>query len=50
MCQTSVAIVERDAPVEGLVDLHFGTGEAEAASLLGDLEADGLPTARRCRC
>ncbi len=39
MFQAGVAIVERDAPVESLIDLHFGTGEAEAARLLGDLEA-----------
>src|SRR5258708_9271435 len=43
MFQAGVAIVERDAPVEGLVDLHFGTGEAEAARLLGDLEATAFP-------
>src|SRR5713226_7424935 len=43
MFQAGVAIVERDAPVESLIDLHFGTGEAEAARLLGDLEAAALP-------
>src|SRR5260370_9300283 len=43
MFQAGVAIGERDAPVEGLVDLHFGTGEAEAARLLGDLEATAFP-------
>src|SRR5229473_1817092 len=43
MFQAGVAIVERDAPVESLVDLHFGTGEAEAARLLGDLKATAFP-------
>jgi hypothetical protein len=33
--QASLAVVERDAAVEGLIDAHFGTGEAEAAALLG---------------
>jgi hypothetical protein len=41
--QTGVAIVEGDAAIERLIDLHFGSGEAEAASLLGDLEATALP-------
>src|SRR5437588_10330108 len=43
MFQASVAIVERDAPVEGLIDLHFGTGETEAAGLLGDLQSPAFP-------
>src|ERR1700704_2425917 len=43
MWQAGVAIVERDAPVESLVDLHFGTGEAETTRLLGDLEATAFP-------
>jgi hypothetical protein len=34
---------ERDTPIECLIDLHFGSGEAKAASLLGDLEAMTLP-------
>ena len=44
MLQAGVAVIERDATVESLVDLHFGTGEAEATRLLGDLEA----TASHC--
>src|SRR6266852_446152 len=42
MFQAGVAIVEREAR-ESLVNLHFGTGEAEAARLLGDLEAAAFP-------
>src|SRR5258707_13880275 len=43
MFQAGVAVVERDATVESLVDLHFGTCEAEPACLLGNLEASALP-------
>ncbi len=43
MLQAGLAVVERDAPIKSLIDLHFGSGEAEAASLLGDLEAAALP-------
>src|SRR5258708_10426838 len=38
-----VAVVERQPPIESLVDVHFGAGEAEAARLLGDLEAAACP-------
>jgi len=41
--QGGVAVVERDAAVESLVDLNFRAGEAETAGLLGDLEALALP-------
>src|SRR5689334_13094017 len=41
--KTSFAVVERDATVEGLIDAYFGTGEAEAACLLRDLEAMAFP-------
>jgi hypothetical protein len=37
--QAGLAIVEREAPIKMLVDMHFGAAEAEATSLLGDLEA-----------
>src|SRR5882762_267257 len=40
--QGGVAVVERDAAVESLVDLNFRAGEAETAGLLGDLEALAL--------
>src|SRR5260221_11065662 len=43
MLQAGVAIVERDAPIEGLIDLYFGASEAEPACLLGNLEASALP-------
>ncbi len=43
MVQASVAVVEGDAAIERLVDVHFGAGEAEAAGLLGDLEAAAFP-------
>jgi hypothetical protein len=41
--EAGVAVVERDAPIGSLVDLHFGAGEAEAPSLLGNLEATAFP-------
>src|SRR5271154_3885050 len=41
--QAGVAVVERDAAVQSLVDVDFGSGKAEALSLLGDLEALALP-------
>jgi hypothetical protein len=41
--EAGVAVVERHPPIERLVDLHFGTGETEAACLLGDLEAAAFP-------
>ena len=37
--EAGFAVVERHSPIESLVDLRFGAGEAEAAGLLGDLEA-----------
>ena len=43
MFQAGVAVVERHSPVESLIDLDFSAGEAEAAGLLGDLEAAALP-------
>ena len=43
MLQASIAVVEREAPVESLADLDFGTGEAETACLLRDLEAAAFP-------
>src|SRR5713226_94707 len=41
--QAGVAVVERDSSVEGLVENHFGTGEAETLCLLRDLEAAAFP-------
>src|SRR5579863_537678 len=41
--EAGVAVIERDTSIESLVDLHLGTGEAEAAGLLGDLEAAAFP-------
>src|SRR3954464_15956030 len=41
--QTSVAVVERDASVEGLIDVDFGSSKAEALALLRDLKALALP-------
>ncbi len=37
MRKPSIAIVERDAAVEGVMDLNFGAGETEAARLWMDL-------------
>src|ERR1039457_1878402 len=41
--QANVAVVERDAPVESLVEVYFGPRKAEALSLLRDLEALAFP-------
>src|SRR6266480_3620372 len=41
--QAGVAVVERDAAVESLIEMDFGSGEAEALALLGDLEALAFP-------
>ncbi len=41
--QAGVAVVERDAPVESLIEMDFGSGKAEALALLGDLKALALP-------
>jgi hypothetical protein len=41
--EAGVAVIERHTPIESFVDLHFGAGEAEAARLLGDLEAAACP-------
>jgi len=41
--QTGVTVVERDAAVESLIEIDFGSGKAEALSLPGDLEALAFP-------
>lgn len=41
--QAGVAVVERDSPVKGLVEMYLGAGETEALCLLGDLEAAAIP-------
>jgi hypothetical protein len=41
--QANVAVEERNAPVESLIDVDFGSGKAEASPLLGDLKALALP-------
>ena len=33
MFKPGVAVVERNAAIEGVTDLYFGSGEAEAARL-----------------
>ncbi len=43
MLQAGVAVIERDAPVESLIDVDFGSGKAEALALLGDLKALAVP-------
>ena len=45
MFQAGVAIVEREAPVESLIEVHFGSGKAEALALLRDL---GKPWPSQC--
>ncbi len=41
--QAGVAVIERDAAIESLIEMDFGSGEAEALALLWDLEALALP-------
>src|SRR5215471_14421788 len=41
--QGRIAVVEREAPVESLVDLNLGSGKAETTRLLRNLEATTLP-------
>src|SRR5271165_7167498 len=41
--QANVAVVERDAPVESLIEMDFGSGKAEALTLLRALETVALP-------
>src|ERR1700688_406332 len=41
--QSGVAGIERDAGVESLIDMDFGSGKAEALALLGYLEALAFP-------
>ncbi len=41
--QASVAVIEGNAPIESLIDVNFGSGEAEALCLLRDLKALALP-------
>ena len=43
MLQAGVAVVERDAPIESLIDVDFGSGKAEASALLGDLKRLAVP-------
>ena len=43
MFETGVAVVERDPAIESLMELHFGSGKAEAAGLRRDLEAAAVP-------
>ena len=41
--QTGVAVIERNASVESLMEMDFGSGKAEALPLLEDLETLALP-------
>src|SRR5258707_7746182 len=41
--QSGVAVIKRDATIESVIEEDFGSGKAEAAGLLGDLEALALP-------
>jgi hypothetical protein len=41
--QADVAVIERNAPIQSLVDVDFGSRKAEALPLLRDLEAQALP-------
>ena len=41
--QAGVAVIERNAPVKSLIDVDFGSREAEALPLLRDLKALAVP-------
>ncbi len=41
--EASIAVVERDASVESVIELNFGTCDAEAPMLGQDLETVTLP-------
>ena len=41
--QAGVAVVERNAPVESLIDVDFGSSKTEALALLRNLEAVAVP-------
>jgi hypothetical protein len=41
--EPSIAIVERDATIESLIDLHFGSGEPEATGLRMYLQPAAIP-------
>src|SRR5258708_19510907 len=41
--QSGVAVIKRDATIESVIEEDFSSGKAEAAGLLGDLEALALP-------
>src|SRR5208283_3585854 len=41
--QAGVAVIERNASVESLIEVDFGSGKAEALALLRDLEALTFP-------
>ena len=41
--QAGVAVEERDAPVESLIELDFGSGKAETLTLLRDLKTLAFP-------
>src|SRR5258707_3418902 len=41
--QSGVAVIKRDATIESVIEEDFGSGKAEAAGLLGGLEALALP-------
>ena len=43
MLQADVAVIERDAPIESLVELDFGACKTEASVLRENLEAPALP-------
>jgi hypothetical protein len=43
MLEPSITVVERDAAVQSLIDLHFGSGETVAARLRVDLQALAVP-------
>ena len=43
MFEAGLAVVERDPPVESLIELDLGSGEAEAPCLGRDLQAAALP-------
>lgn len=43
MLKAGVAVVERNAAIESVADLHFGSGEAVTAGLRMDLQPPAVP-------
>ena len=49
MIESSIAIVERYAAIESLMDLDGGSGKAEASGAADEFAAGDRPIGQRCR-